>query len=99
MELLNSAAEMFLTSGETRYADRAERIAMNALPGAFMNGSMWSLNCAPRQCSPRDGCHSTCRCSARLRRALLSTGTAAVVIPPPPSVLGAADTRPLSSLS
>jgi hypothetical protein len=41
VETLNSAAEMFLTSGEVRYADLAERIAMNALPGAFMNGSMW----------------------------------------------------------
>lgn len=32
---------MFLTSGEVFYADLAERIAMNAMPGAFMNGSMW----------------------------------------------------------
>ena len=44
VEILNSAAEMFLTSGDVFYADLAERVAMNALPGAFMNGSMWSLN-------------------------------------------------------
>ena len=35
------ASEMFLTSGDVFYADLAERIALNALPGAFMNGSMW----------------------------------------------------------
>eukprot|EP01052_Picozoa_sp_SAG31_P034874 SAG31_NODE_4132_length_3553_cov_2.749855_2_plen_74_part_00 len=32
---------MFLTSGDVFYADLAERSALNALPGAFMNGSMW----------------------------------------------------------
>lgn len=41
---MNSAAEMFLTTGDTSFADRIERIALNALPAAFMNGSMWSLN-------------------------------------------------------
>jgi DUF1680 family protein len=40
VEILNSAAEMFLTSGDVYYADLAEQVAMNALPGAFMNGSM-----------------------------------------------------------
>ena len=62
VETLNSAAEMFLTSGETHYADRAERIAYNALPGAFMNGTMWSLNYFQQvnKLDAIDGCEDGC---------------------------------------
>ena len=38
VETMNSAGEMFLTTGDTWYADRLEQIAYNALPAAFMNG-------------------------------------------------------------
>ena len=38
VEIMNSAGEMFLTSGDSWYADRLEQIAYNALPAAFMNG-------------------------------------------------------------
>ena len=44
VETMNSAAEMFKVTGDVRYADQLERIALNALPGAFFNGTMWSLN-------------------------------------------------------
>ena len=34
---------MWQVTGETRYLDQLERIAYNALPAAFLNGTMWSL--------------------------------------------------------
>lgn len=44
VEMMHSAAQMFLHSGDPWYLDRAERIAYNGLPGAFFNGTMWALN-------------------------------------------------------
>ena len=44
VETLNSLMIMFMTSGDVSYADQAEQAALNALPAAFFNGSMWSLN-------------------------------------------------------
>ncbi|GBG31472.1 Hypothetical Protein FCC1311_076962 [Hondaea fermentalgiana] len=44
VELMNSAATMFMASGKTEYMDRVEALAYNALPGAFFNGTMWTLN-------------------------------------------------------
>ena len=44
VETLWSLSVMFLTSGDVWYADQAELAAMNALPAAFFNGSMWALN-------------------------------------------------------
>jgi hypothetical protein len=35
---------MHAVSGDVWYADKLELAAFNALPGAFMNGTMWSLN-------------------------------------------------------
>ena len=32
VEIMNSAGEMFLTTGDVWYADRLEQIAFNALP-------------------------------------------------------------------
>jgi hypothetical protein len=43
VEIMNSAGEMFLTSGDSWYADRLEQIAYNALPAAFMNGEIERL--------------------------------------------------------
>ena len=39
VETMNSAAEMYKITGDVRYADQLERIALNALPGAFFNGT------------------------------------------------------------
>ena len=44
VETLNSLMILFMTSGDVWYADQAEQAALNALPAAFYNGSMWSLN-------------------------------------------------------
>jgi len=44
VEQMQSAAEMFHTTGDPWYADKLETIAYNALPAAFHNGSMWALN-------------------------------------------------------
>lgn len=44
VDMMNSAAEMWLTSSDAYYADRLEIAAFNALPGEFFNGSMWALN-------------------------------------------------------
>ena len=41
---MNSAATMWAASGRVAYLDQLERIAYNALPAAFFNGTMWSLN-------------------------------------------------------
>ena len=62
VEIMNSAGEMFLTSGDTWYADRLEQIAYNALPAAFMNGTMWSLNYFQQvnKLDAIDGCESGC---------------------------------------
>ena len=59
---MNSAGEMFLTTGDTSYADRLESIAMNALPAAFMNGTMWSLNYFQQvnKLDAIDGCERGC---------------------------------------
>ena len=59
---MNSAGEMFLTSGDVSYADRLEQIAYNALPAAFMNGTMWSLNYFQQvnKLDAIDGCESGC---------------------------------------
>jgi DUF1680 family protein len=54
--------EMFLTTGDTWYADRLEQIAYNALPAAFMNGTMWSLNYFQQvnKLDAIDGCEKGC---------------------------------------
>ena len=44
VEAMNAAAEQFAITGDPSYADQLERIAFNALPAAFFNGSMWTLN-------------------------------------------------------
>jgi hypothetical protein len=44
VETLWSLSVAFLTSGDVWYADQAELAALNALPAAFFNGSMWALN-------------------------------------------------------
>ena len=36
-----SLGEMFAISGDMWYADQLEKAALNAMPGAFLNGSMW----------------------------------------------------------
>jgi hypothetical protein len=41
---MNSAHHMFEATGDPYFLDRLERIAFNALPGAFFNGTMWALN-------------------------------------------------------
>ena len=41
---MESAAQMFLTTQDTYYADLLEQLAFNALPAPFFNGSMWALN-------------------------------------------------------
>ena len=50
------------TSGDTWYADRLEMIAVNALPAAFMNGTMWSLNYFQQvnKLDAIDGCEGGC---------------------------------------
>eukprot|EP00656_Telonema_subtile_P012443 TRINITY_DN16266_c0_g1_i3.p1 TRINITY_DN16266_c0_g1~~TRINITY_DN16266_c0_g1_i3.p1 ORF type:complete len:778 (-),score=153.24 TRINITY_DN16266_c0_g1_i3:294-2627(-) len=62
VEMMNSAAEMFLTTGDVYYADLLEKIALNALPAAFMNGTMWSLNYFQQvnKLDAIDGCESGC---------------------------------------
>ena len=59
---MNSAGEMFLTSGDVYYADILEKAAFNALPGAFMNGTMWSLNYYQQvnKLDAIDNCESGC---------------------------------------
>jgi len=44
VELMNSAFNSFSISGDVRYLDQVELVAYNALPAAFFNGTMWSLN-------------------------------------------------------
>eukprot|EP01046_Picozoa_sp_COSAG06_P023598 COSAG06_NODE_1882_length_8147_cov_4.295601_8_plen_134_part_00 len=44
VETMNSAAEMFLTTGDVWFADRNEQVALNALPAAFMNGTVCIIN-------------------------------------------------------
>lgn len=44
VEIMNSAATMFMASGKSTYMDRVEEIAYNAMPAAFFNGTMWTLN-------------------------------------------------------
>lgn len=43
VELMNALSNSFSASGDVRYLDQLERIAYNALPGAFFNGTMASL--------------------------------------------------------
>lgn len=64
VETMNSAAEMFLTSGDVFYADIVEKIAFNALPGAFLNGTMWSLNYFQQvnKLDALDSCANTTHC-------------------------------------
>ena len=61
---MNSAATMWSASGRVAYLDQLERIAYNALPAAFFNGTMWSLNYFQQvnKLDAIDGCEKGCTC-------------------------------------
>lgn len=72
VETMYSLGEMWLTTGDLWYADRLERVALNALPAAFSNGTMWSLNYFQQgnKLDAMDGepaCEKGCTCEYPLR--------------------------------
>jgi DUF1680 family protein len=43
VEMMESLGQLFTVTGDTDYLDQLERVAFNALPAAFFNGSMGAM--------------------------------------------------------
>jgi hypothetical protein len=55
VETMDTLAWNVAITGDMWYADLLERVALNAMPAAFFNGSMWSLTYFQQANKPSDG--------------------------------------------